>query len=81
MYLIYYQKRNGDIFTRIRNTLPHCGLGNYMPMGWKVLDIKYNFCGQYLSPYEYHCKVKEYCERKKKMKKFKNILKIKKSHK
>ena len=43
MYLITYQKRNGDIFCRIRNSIPYHTSGNTTSMGWKIIDIKYRF--------------------------------------
>ena len=43
MYLITYQKRNGDVFCRIRNTIPYHTDGGTTSMGWKILDIKYRF--------------------------------------
>lgn len=43
MYLVSYQKRNGDIFCRIRNTIPQYGIGKETSMGWKIIDVKYRF--------------------------------------
>ena len=54
MYLIEYQKRNGDIFYRTRNSIPACGVGNYTSMGWKVLNYKLYLNGKYYSPSEYY---------------------------
>lgn len=47
MYLITYEKTNGTVFCRIRNTMPDCGLNHYTSMGWKVIDIKYRFKDNY----------------------------------
>ena len=42
MYLITYQKRNGDIFCRVRSSIP-CAIGKETSMGWKVVDVKQQF--------------------------------------
>lgn len=47
MYLITYQKSNGEVFCRIRNTMPECGIGKETSMGWKILDIKCNYKNNY----------------------------------
>lgn len=47
MYLITYQKSNGEVFCRIRNTIPECGIGKETSMGWKILDIKCNYKNSY----------------------------------
>ena len=47
VYLITYQKSNGDVFCRVRNTLPSCKIGSETSMGWKLLDIKYRFKNNY----------------------------------
>lgn len=49
MYLITYQKSNGEVFCRIRNTMPQCGIGKETSMGWKLIDVKYSFKGGYYS--------------------------------
>ena len=49
MYLISYQKRNGDIICRVRNTMPQYALNRETSMGWKVVDIKQRFKGSYYS--------------------------------
>lgn len=54
MYLIEYQKTNGDIFYRTRNTIPNCGIGGYTSMGWKVLDYKLYLSGKYYTASEYN---------------------------
>lgn len=55
MYLITYQKSNGEIFCRIRNTIPEYGIGKETSMGWKILDIKCNYKNNYysMSTYKY----------------------------
>lgn len=54
MYLISYQKRNGDIFCRVRNTIPNCGIGGETSMGWKVVDIKYWFKNGFYSSSQHY---------------------------
>ena len=54
MYLIEYQKANGDILYRTRNTLPSSGIGEKTSMGWLVKDIKYKFNNKYYSASDYH---------------------------
>lgn len=54
MYLIFYQKRNGDVICRIRNTMPQYGIGKETSMGWKIVDIKQRFKSSYYSFSEYN---------------------------
>ena len=54
MYLIFYQKRNGDVICRIRNTMPQYGIGKETSMGWKIVDIKQRFKSSYYSFTEYN---------------------------
>ena len=54
MYLIEYQKANGDILYRTRNTLPNSRIGEKTSMGWLVKDIKYKFNNKYYSASDYH---------------------------
>ena len=53
MYLIIYQKRNGDTFERKRATLPNTKIGSETSMGWIVKDIKYQVGNKYYSSYDY----------------------------
>lgn len=53
MYQITYQKSNGEIFYRIRNTLPRYSVGETTSMGWKLLDIKYCIYNKYYSFLDY----------------------------
>ena len=53
MYLIIYQKRNGDIIERYRNTRPDLAIGEESSMGWVLKDIKYNFNNKYYSHADY----------------------------
>ena len=60
MYLITYQKSNGDVFCRIRNTIPQYKIGGETSMGWKVLDIKYRFKDTYYTLPECRKQEKKY---------------------
>ena len=51
---ITYQKQNGYVFQRFRNTLPPYEIGETTSMGWKVLNIEYEYRNKYYSQYEYN---------------------------
>ena len=73
MYLISYQKSNGEIFCRIRDTIPACGICGETSMGWKVLDVKCRYKNSYYSFSEYNkleCKYKKKKHILKRIKKF-----------
>lgn len=53
MYKITYQKRNGEIIDRIRNTLPAKNIGEETSMGWIIVDIKYFIKDDYYSFRDY----------------------------
>lgn len=75
MYLVSYQKRNGDVFCRIRNTIPNCGIGHETSMGWLVLDVKYWFRNGFYSSSQYHTLFTKQKNKKQLIKKLKSILK------
>lgn len=52
MYQITYKKKNGEVFNRVRNTLPGY-IGKETSMGWIIVDIKYLFNKQYYSFQDY----------------------------
>lgn len=52
MYQITYKKRNGELFNRIRNTLPGY-IGDETSMGWEIVDIKYSYNNNFYSFLEY----------------------------
>lgn len=56
MFLITYKKKNGELIYRKRMSVP-CGIGQTTSMGWKVIDIKQNYKGKYVSlrDYAYLC--------------------------
>lgn len=53
MYKIVYQKTNGQIIERIRNTLPVHRIGERTSMNWIILDILYCFNKKYYSFADY----------------------------
>lgn len=54
MIQITYQKRDGSIFYRIRNTLLPYKIGDTTSMGWKVINIEYKYNNKYYKEYEYN---------------------------
>lgn len=72
--LITYQKRNGTIFQRIRNTYLPYRVGDTTSMGWKVLDIKYKYGNKYYSSMEYDRLIDKRWKREKKLLQFKKDL-------
>lgn len=49
--IIVYQKNNGKIFVRTYNQDRGKKIGDETSMGWKVLNVLYEFDGNY---YQYH---------------------------
>ena len=54
MIQITYQKRDGSIFQRFRNTTLPYKIGDETSMGWKVLNIEYEYNNKYYSYYQYN---------------------------
>ena len=50
---ITYQKKDGGIIQRFRNTALPYKVGDTTSMGWKVLNIKYEYNDKYYSEREY----------------------------
>lgn len=75
MIQITYQKRNGEIFQRIRNTYLPYRVGDTTSMGWKVLDIKYKYGKRYYDVVEYDKIIDTKWKRRKKLFQLKNNLK------
>lgn len=48
---ITYQKRDGSIIKRYRNTTLPYKVGETTSMGWKVLNIEYEYNGEYYTEY------------------------------
>jgi hypothetical protein len=51
---VTYQKRNGVIFKRLRDTTPPYRVGEETSMGWKVLNIEYEYNNKFYPSYEYY---------------------------
>lgn len=54
MIQITYQKRDGSIIHKLRSTLPSYDIGEITSMGWKVLNIEYEYKGKFYSEYKYN---------------------------
>ena len=54
MIQVTYQKRDGDIIHRLRNTILPYKVGDTTSMGWKVLNIEYEYKNKYYPEYEYN---------------------------
>ena len=54
MIQITYQKRDGSIMQRFRNTMLPYKIGDTTSMGWKVLNVEYEYNDKYYSYYEYN---------------------------
>ena len=67
-FMITYQKTNGDILLRPRKTLYGMRVGDVTGMGWKVLNIHYNYEGNYYT-YADFCRIVRHHQLKKKKKK------------
>lgn len=50
---VTYQKRDGSIMQKLRNTTPPYEVGETTSMGWKVLNIEYEYRGKYYDYYDY----------------------------
>lgn len=50
---ITYQKKNGNIIHKFRNTPLPYGIGDITSMGWKVLNIEYEYKGEYYPGYKF----------------------------
>ena len=76
MYKVIYQKSNGVVFERIRNSIPEYGIGHKTSMGWKILDVLYNFNGQYYCLHDYKALLNKERKKRDKIRKLKNLLKL-----
>lgn len=69
MIQITYQKRDGSIIQKLRNTTLPYKIGDTTSMGWKVLNIEYEYKNKYYTYYEYnmliHKSKKRYVRKKK----------------
>lgn len=70
---ITYQKRDGSIMQKLRNTTPPYEVGETTSMGWKLLSIKYEYKGEFYPEYQYQLLInrdKDKLVRKNKIKTF-----------
>lgn len=51
---VTYQKRDGSILERYRNTAPPYRIGDYTSMGWKLLNIEYCYKDKLYTEIEYY---------------------------
>ena len=51
---ITYQKRDGSIMQKLRNTMLPYKIGDTTSMGWKVLNIEYEYKDKFYPEYEYN---------------------------
>ena len=54
LYAVFYQRQNGEVIIRLRSTLPTYAIGEKTSMGWKLLDIKRYYKGQYYNEKQYN---------------------------
>ena len=54
MMQITYQKSNGCIIKRLRNTTLPYKIGEMTSMGWKVLNIEYEYKNNFYPEYKYN---------------------------
>lgn len=50
---ITYQKRDGTTMKRLRNTMLPYSVGDTTSMGWKVINIEYEYKNKYYPEYEF----------------------------
>lgn len=53
MMQITYQKRDGTVMKRLRNTMLPYSVGDTTSMGWKVINIEYEYKNKYYPEYEF----------------------------
>ena len=53
MMQIKYQKRDGTTMKRLRNTMLPYSVGDTTSMGWKVINIEYEYKNKYYPEYEF----------------------------
>lgn len=51
---VTYQKSNGCIIQRTRNTIVPYKIGETTSMGWKVLNIEYEYKNKFYPEYKYN---------------------------
>ena len=52
--IIIYEKENGNVFLRFRSNIPETyGQNNTTSMGWKVIDVLYEYEGNFYKKESY----------------------------
>lgn len=54
MIQVTYQKRNGSLIQRIRNTMVPYKIGETTSMGWKVINIEFRYDNAFYSEQDYY---------------------------
>ena len=54
MIQVTYQKRNGSLIQRIRNTMVPYKIGETTSMGWKVINIEFRYDNKFYSEQDYY---------------------------
>ena len=54
MMQVTYQKSDGSIIKRLRNTTLPYKIGDITSMGWKVLNIEYKYNNKFYPEYQYN---------------------------
>lgn len=52
MIQVTYQKRDGSIIYRLRNSIPPYRIGESTSMGWTVMNIEYKYKDKFYSEYD-----------------------------
>ena len=60
---ITYQKRNGNIIQRFRETTLLYKIGDTTSMGWKVLNVEYEYNKKYYPEYQYRMLIRKKIQR------------------
>lgn len=79
MLQITYQKGNGSIIHRYRNTLPPYKIGDITSMGWKLLNVEYEYENKYYTKNEFNMIIQknkqDFIKKRESSKKLKNEIK------
>lgn len=73
MVRVTYQKSNGCVIQRIRNTMLPYKIGDTTSMGWKVLNIEYKYNNKYYSIHKYNTMIQKDKQNLMKKKKVKDL--------
>jgi hypothetical protein len=74
MMKVTYQKRDGSILERYRNTTPPYRIGDYTSMGWKLLNIEYCYKDKLYTEIEYYKMIEKRKQNYLKKKQIKEII-------